>query len=108
MKQKNDICTFKSKNYDEKVLTEILKDYVQPNFKTGIICNQSTFNNLNNLLKTKFKIDQIQLIRCKHLAIDIEDKDLQNRLILEELQTVIIVESQKIPKELRGNITSQN
>lgn len=75
---------FKKSMYDEKTLTEIIKDYVQPNINTGFISNEQTFKTLSKLMTTTFKTENIKLIRCKHLAIDIQDVDMQHRLILEE------------------------
>lgn len=76
--------TFEKDHYDENTLTEILNNYTQPNINTGFIAEQNTVKILDKLVKATFKTKQIKLIRCKHLAIDIQDLDMQHRLILEE------------------------
>lgn len=76
--------TFRHKTFDEKTLTEILNEYARPKITIGILCNQNTFVTLNKIIKESFKDLTFKLIRSKYISIDIEDTDIQKKLIIHQ------------------------
>lgn len=72
---------FRHTQFNENIILQIYKEYIQPDQLIGLTCNEDVFQIINKVHKEHFSGSKFKLIRSKLVTEDIEDEIQQNDII---------------------------